>query len=468
MAIDTSIYNNLLRPPKSVADYDKEAVEGQQNRLALMLDQQKVGEYQRSMQDSAALRGVVSGFGTDTAENQQSLLRAGRLKEAQDYGKSVSDLGETKAKADEAAARAKKVELESINLASEQHRTALNTINDPQQAAAWVTSLYSDPRLAPITSYSGTLDQALGRIPTDPAKFQEWKMQSQLGAEQLIKQTRPDANSMLTATTSRDNSIRSAASSKYSADSSAATARARLAFDKEKNSDDATALSDATKQRIAQQFVDAGDISGLKNLGRGTQGAKDLRGIQNAITEYAAKKGMAPAEISAKIADFDGLKVGLRTSANISARVENAVAEAQELAPLAVAASQKVARSGFLPFGRMQVMFNNQTNDPDMNRFATANIGLATAYAGAMARGQKPTVHDKEHAEKVIGEAKSQAAYEAVVDQLLIEMAAAQRAPHKVRDSLRNEISGKGGTHASPGGPATTAAKPSLSDIFGK
>jgi hypothetical protein len=224
-----------------------------------------------------------------------------------------------------------------------------------------------------------------------------------------------------------------------------------------KGEDDGTGLSDATKKRIAQQVVDAGDYSGMKNVGRGQQGARDLRGIQNAITDYAASKGMSPTQVSAKLAEFEGMKAGMRTSANISAKVENAAEEAAQLAPLAIEAGRNVARSGFLPFGRAQVLFNNQTNDENMNKFATANIGLATAYAGAMARGGKATVSDNEHARELLSTAKDQRAYEAIVSQMLQEIEAAKRAPKAVRDSLSGEISGKGGHGALA--PASGAGK---------
>jgi hypothetical protein len=228
-----------------------------------------------------------------------------------------------------------------------------------------------------------------------------------------------------------------------------------------------TGMSDATKKRIAIQAVDAGDYSGMKNVGRGKQGAADLRGIQNAITDYAASKGMSPTEISAKLAEFEGMKSGMRVSANISAKVENAASEAAQLAPLAIEAGRNVVRSGFLPFGRVQAMFNNQTNNPDFNKFATANIGLATAYAAAMARGNKPTVTDMEHSRELLLAAKSQDAYEAIVNQMLLEIQAARAAPQNVRNNLRNEISGKGGAHG--GMPAASStARPSLSDIFGQ
>lgn len=224
--------------------------------------------------------------------------------------------------------------------------------------------------------------------------------------------------------------------------------------------DDDSGLSDATKQRIAQQVVDAGDYSGLRNIGRGKQGAADLRGIQNAITDYASSKGMSPTEISAKLADFEGMKAGIRTSANISARVDNAAAEVDQLMPLALDASQKVSRSGILPFGKLGVMFDTTTNDPDMKRFATANTGLATAYASAMARGNKPTVTDMQHARDLLSTAQDQASYVATVQQMQQEIKAAQAAPQSVRRSLGGEISGKAPVQ-NPFTPAAASAAPS-------
>lgn len=203
MAIDTSIYNRLLQPAKSVADYDNEFLGAQQNRLAVMTGMQKADEYSRSVKDAAALRGVVSGFGADTGANQLSLLRAGRLSEANAYGKSVADAGETAAKTNDLAAKTVKTNIEATNLASQQHKDAIGLVNDPQTAAAWLQSMYSDPRLKDIVSASGTtVDQAIARIPKDAAGLQHWKMQASLGADKLIQQTMPDANARLNSDTS--------------------------------------------------------------------------------------------------------------------------------------------------------------------------------------------------------------------------------------------------------------------------
>jgi hypothetical protein len=91
MAIDTSIYRAFAQPVKSIADYDNEYAQGEQNRLALAMQRQKADEYNRAIEDSNKLRGVVSTFDNDRAGNQMKLLQAGRLKEAEEYGKGTRE-----------------------------------------------------------------------------------------------------------------------------------------------------------------------------------------------------------------------------------------------------------------------------------------------------------------------------------------------------------------------------------------
>lgn len=220
-----------------------------------------------------------------------------------------------------------------------------------------------------------------------------------------------------------------------------------------------------TLDMMADQAL-RGDRSVFQNIGRGAQGSANLVALRGRITQKAKERGITGADLASITADYGGLVAGLRTSANISARVENAISEARELAPLAITAGRDVARAGLLPFGKAQVMFDTQTNDPALKKFAAANVGFVQAYAGAMARGQKPTVHDKEHAEKLISEATSQKAYEAVMNQLMLEMDAASRAPQKVREHLRSEIGGQGGHGGgAPGGSPTAKPVITLADI---
>lgn len=225
-------------------------------------------------------------------------------------------------------------------------------------------------------------------------------------------------------------------------------------------------LDDDTLDFLAERAL-RGDRTALQNMGRGAQGAANLVAVNQRVAQKAKARGLTGGDLASINADYQGQVAGLRTSGTISARIENAAAEAAELAPLALAASEKVARSGLLPFGRAEIMFNKNTNNPALNEFATANIGLATAYAGAMARGGKSTVSDMEHAREILSTAKNHEAYKAIVGQIELEIQAAQRAPQRVRNHLRTEISGRGNDHGDAGHGGAPAAKPliTLSDI---
>lgn len=232
-------------------------------------------------------------------------------------------------------------------------------------------------------------------------------------------------------------------------------------------SDDTEANISPSRMAFMVDQALKGDSSVYQNLGRGKQGAANLLALRGAVADEATKRGLTGADLAAINADYQGQKAGLRSASQISAKVENAGAEADQLAPLAIEAGRQVARSGFLPFGRAQIMFDNQTNDPAINKFATANIGLATAYAGAMARGGKATVTDNEHARELLSTAKSQEAYEAIVNQMQQEIAAAKRAPKQVRDNLRNDISGRGHGPTVPNPVAPPAGAPAAAKPAG-
>ena len=80
--------------------------------------------------------------------------------------------------------------------------------------------------------------------------------------------------------------------------------------------------------------------------------------------------------------------------------------------------SELVARSGFLPFGKAEMMFNNQTNDPAMRQFVAANNSLVNVYARAISPYGVPTVSDKEHAREMLSTAYDNKSYNAVLDQI--------------------------------------------------
>lgn len=224
-----------------------------------------------------------------------------------------------------------------------------------------------------------------------------------------------------------------------SPDSMAADARALA----DRNAGGEDAVMDPLAVRMTAQQYLAGDAGALQNFGRGSQGAKNLNAVRLEVSKQANATGMSGADVAAKMAEFAGLKAGQRTAGTRSANIEIAANEVAQLAPIALDASAKVARSGFLPFGKAQIMFDSNSNDPNMRQFAMANTALVNAYGQAMARGGSATVSDKDHARELLSTAFDQKSYAAAVAQLQTETRAAQAAPKQVRKDLSDAASGR-------------------------
>jgi hypothetical protein len=237
---------------------------------------------------------------------------------------------------------------------------------------------------------------------------------------------------------------------------SADQAKSRAQSERHFQTEQAAAPEDAPMDPLAvrmtaQQYL-AGDAGALQNFGRGAQGAKNLNAVRLEVAKQANAAGMNGGDIAAKMAEFAGMKAGQRTAGIRSASIEIAANEVAQLAPIALDASAKVTRSGFLPFGKAQIMFDSNTNDPNMRQFAMANTALVNAYGQAMARGGAATVSDKDHARELLSTTFDQKSYAAAVAQLQKETRAAQAAPKQVRKDLSDAVSGR---ESSPGAAPT-------------
>jgi hypothetical protein len=166
-------------------------------------------------------------------------------------------------------------------------------------------------------------------------------------------------------------------------------------------------------------------------------------------------RGMTGADIAAANAEFMGFGAAQRTAGVKGANVQLAGAEFQGLLPLAEQASRAVSRSKILPFGKVQIMFDEQTNDPALREFAAVNNGIINTYARAISPTGVPTVSDKDHARKILSTAFDQKSYQATLNMLNREIDAAMKSPIHVREAMRNQISGR----------SSPAALPSANDI---
>jgi hypothetical protein len=278
----------------------------------------------------------------------------------------------------------------------------------------------------------------LADIPTDPKLLKPYLsgfVQTALSPADQMKYTTPDANAKLSADTQL----------KTTGMNNATQLAVQKAISERQDSkgDTEPTLDPDTLTTMAQQYL-AGDKGVMQNLGRGAQGSANVVALRQAITREAKAQGLSGPAIAAKMAEFAGTMAGQRTAGNRIANVEMAATEAQNLIPLARQASADVTRSGFLPFGKAQMMFNNQTNDPAMRQFVAANNSLVNVYARAISPSGTPTVADKEHAREMLSTAMDHKSYLAVLDQMQREIEAARQAPQAVRSAFSAGVTGQG------------------------
>lgn len=201
-------------------------------------------------------------------------------------------------------------------------------------------------------------------------------------------------------------------------------------------------LTPNTLKTMAEQAL-TGDKSVFTNVGRGAQGAANLVALRGEIDRKLRERGLTGADLAAANAEFAGITAAGRSVATKAGNIAMAATEAEKVMPLALAASDKVVRSGFLPFGKAEVMFNAQTNNPALREFATANNALVNIYSRAISPTGNPTVSDKEHARELLSTAYDQASYNAIVAQMQKEIQAAMASPQEVRKQLRESITGR-------------------------
>lgn len=216
-------------------------------------------------------------------------------------------------------------------------------------------------------------------------------------------------------------------------------------------------LEDDEVKLMAQQYL-AGDKSIFANLGRGAQGAENIKKVRGEIAREAAERGWKGEDIAAKMAEFAGLTAGERTLGNRTAQVGMAVAEAKQMAPLALAASDKVNRSSYPTLNTILLAGERGTGSEDAVRLGIATNSLINIYARAISPTGVPTVSDKDHARELLSSAWSKGQYNAGVDQLLKEMNAASQAPGAVREEFRDAV--KTGKDPVSGAIPTIDAKP--------
>lgn len=193
---------------------------------------------------------------------------------------------------------------------------------------------------------------------------------------------------------------------------------------------------------MARQYL-SGDKSVIQNIGRGRQGAQNIVALRRSIMNEAGEQGIAPEEVATRLAEFSALQAGERALGTRTANLGMAVAEANKLADVALAASEKVDRTKYPTLNQAILAAERGTGDEAVVRLAAATNSLVNVYARAISPSGTPTVSDKEHAREILDIAYSKGQFRAAIDQMKIELKAAQAAPAATKQELRDLHSGK-------------------------
>lgn len=208
-------------------------------------------------------------------------------------------------------------------------------------------------------------------------------------------------------------------------------------------------IDQETIQSMAKQAW-TGDTSVFHNLGRGTQGADNIVALRRAVREEGERLGKTPEELSAKNAEFFGIKAGERTLGTRQANVDLAVTEALNIIPLALKASDELKRTDIKAVNDLIQFAQSKTASAELRRLAAATNTFINVYARAISPVGVPTINDKEHAREVLDKGFSNGDYKAAVDILVQEMYAARAAPGQVRKDLNEAITGRPSAAKSP------------------
>lgn len=165
-------------------------------KLKGLLQQQQIQD--QAMADDQATRSAFAQSGGDSAKYLQALAAGGNYKAYRDVQKAALEaekeratIGHLGAQTSNQNATAAKNLTERDAKAISMHRDMLAGVNDPQAAAQWLVAGYQDPITGPIMQRLSPLEEALKRIPSDPAQFEQWKQQSALGATKFIEMNKP-------------------------------------------------------------------------------------------------------------------------------------------------------------------------------------------------------------------------------------------------------------------------------------
>jgi hypothetical protein len=187
--LDTSIYQNWLRPPKSVQEYDDESQQRDLNQLQMQSQRMQVNALRQGQQDDERLRNFLSG-GADlsTPQGRAGLYAASPVK-ASAILKDQADLARTQAQTDEANAKTQQTKYEFNRKKLEHGIQSLTSASTPEAARQAITD-----GVAQGFWTMGEAQQRMAQVPMDQQAYQQWRqshLMSIVGAKDQLEMSAP-------------------------------------------------------------------------------------------------------------------------------------------------------------------------------------------------------------------------------------------------------------------------------------
>lgn len=206
-----------------------------------------------------------------------------------------------------------------------------------------------------------------------------------------------------------------------------------------KDAIEAQLIDPDTIKSMAQQYL-AGDKSVLQNLGRGTQGAQNIKALRQAISSEGTALGLKPADIAARLGEYSGFVAQQRTMGTQLANVTMASTEAQTMIDQARQASNDtaVSRAHALGWNNIEQWGEKQLQDPQLASLKGATTAVINTWARAINPKGVATVEDKKHGYDLLNAAQDAATYNAVLDRFEQEAQASLAAPVTARQRLHD------------------------------
>lgn len=173
-------------------------------------------------------------------------------------------------------------------------------------------------------------------------------------------------------------------------------------------------MDDATAGSMADRVL-AGEGNVLSGLGRGAQGAENIKKVQDAITAKMQAQNLPPDTIAKARAEVAGKMQEQRTLGSATASNTLYGDTAAQAMDTALQASAAVPRGSFKPLNALMNMGMQAWSDPKYGQFLAASNTLVNEYAKATTPVGAPTDSQRSHAYELLSTADSPEKYDAVV-----------------------------------------------------